>query len=180
MELNTQRLILRPWQESDAEELFELARDPELGPPAGWMPHVSVENSREIIRDVLSKPETYALILKENGSLAGSAGIFAAETSAAEEGELELGYWVARPLWGRGYAPEAVRELLRRCFEELGSGRVWCSHFDGNEKSRRCMEKCGFMYHHTEKDVPCPLIGEIRTVHYECIEKSTWERLLDR
>ena len=46
MILETERLILRPWQEEDAEALFEYARDPEVGPPAGWPPHTSIENSR--------------------------------------------------------------------------------------------------------------------------------------
>ena len=67
MILQTKRLILRPWSENDAEELYKYASDPEVGPPAGWPPHTSAENSREIIRTVLSAPETYAVCLKENG-----------------------------------------------------------------------------------------------------------------
>ena len=54
MILRTRRLILRPWRESDAESLYEYARDQRIGPVAGWLPHTDVENSREIIRDVLS------------------------------------------------------------------------------------------------------------------------------
>ena len=72
MILETKRLILRPWCEDDAEELYKYASDPEVGPPAGWPPHTSVENSREIIRTVLSKPETYAVCLKEDGKPVGS------------------------------------------------------------------------------------------------------------
>ena len=56
MILETERLILRPWCESDADDLYTYASDPEVGPPAWWPPHTSVENSREIIRTVLSKP----------------------------------------------------------------------------------------------------------------------------
>jgi len=61
MELRTERLILRPWRESDAESLYEYAKDPAVGPIAGWPPHTSVENSLEIIRGVLSEKETYAV-----------------------------------------------------------------------------------------------------------------------
>ena len=71
MILQTKRLILRPWREDDAEDLYRYASDPEVGPPAGWPPHTSVENSREIIRTVLSAPETYAVCLKENGKSIG-------------------------------------------------------------------------------------------------------------
>ena len=58
MELQTERLLLRPWYDSDAEDLYEYAKDQRVGPIAGWPAHTSVENSREIIRDVLSAPES--------------------------------------------------------------------------------------------------------------------------
>ena len=73
MILETKRIILRPWCENDAEELYKYASDPEVGPSAGWLPHTSVENSREIIRTVLSAPETYAVCLKEDGKPIGKA-----------------------------------------------------------------------------------------------------------
>ena len=65
MILKTERLILRPWLESDAESLYTYASDPAVGPPAGWPPHTSVENSREIIKTALSGSETYAVCLKD-------------------------------------------------------------------------------------------------------------------
>lgn len=69
MQLETRRLILRPWEERDAEELYRYAQDDRIGPIAGWPPHTSVENSLEIIRTVLSEPETYAVILKDTENL---------------------------------------------------------------------------------------------------------------
>ena len=63
-QLETSRLILRPWCGSDAQALYRWARDPEVGPSAGWAPHTSVENSREIIRTVLSEEGTFAVLLK--------------------------------------------------------------------------------------------------------------------
>ena len=54
MRLETTRLLLRPWQESDAESCYEYAKDPQVGPSAGWPVHTSVENSRETIKNVLS------------------------------------------------------------------------------------------------------------------------------
>ena len=64
-EIITDRLILRPWQESDAESLYKYAQDPAIGPIAGWPPHTSVEDSLNIIRTVFAAPETYAVVLKE-------------------------------------------------------------------------------------------------------------------
>ena len=72
MTLETERLILRPWSEDDAGELYKYAKDIDVGPMAGWPVHTSVENSREIIRTVLSAPETYAVCLKETGKPIGS------------------------------------------------------------------------------------------------------------
>ena len=73
--LITSRLLLRPWQESDAEALYRYAKDPAVGPVAGWPPHTSVADSLEIIRTVFAAPETYAVVLKETGEPVGSVGI---------------------------------------------------------------------------------------------------------
>lgn len=94
--LETKRLLLRPWEESDAENLYQYAKSPDVGPSAGWSAHTSVENSREIIRDVLSEPETYAVILKETGKPVGSVGIMTGKKShfKLSEDEGEIGYWI--------------------------------------------------------------------------------------
>lgn len=73
--LQTPRTVLRPWTDDDAPALYAYAKDPEVGPIAGWPPHTGVENSRSIIRDVLSAPETYAVVLRETGEPVGSVGL---------------------------------------------------------------------------------------------------------
>ena len=75
MVLETERLILRPWEDKDAEDLYEYAKDDRIGPAAGWPVHTSVRNSLDIIRTVLSAPETYAVCLKEDGKPIGSIGL---------------------------------------------------------------------------------------------------------
>ena len=99
MILYTERLILRPWEESDAESLYEYAKNPEVGPIAGWPVHTSVENSREIIRDVLSAEETYAVCLREDNKAIGSVGLMIGEYSNLDlpEEEGESGYWSGVP-----------------------------------------------------------------------------------
>lgn len=177
--LETERLILRPWEETDAECLYQYAKDPEIGPAAGWPAHTSVENSREIIRGVLSEPETYAVILKETGEPVGSVGLIFAENSNISLGEKEgeIGYWIGKPYWGQGLIPEAVKELLRYGFEEYELEVIWCGYFDGNEKSHRVQEKCGFHYHHTKENVCCSQINEMRTEHFSCIHRSEWQEM---
>ncbi|MGN0517749.1 MAG: GNAT family N-acetyltransferase [Acutalibacteraceae bacterium] len=151
MILTTKRLILRPWQDSDAEDLYKYASDDRVGPAAGWPPHTSVENSLEIIRSVFSEPETYAVCLKENNKPIGSAGIMMGKYSNLNipDDEGEIGYWLGVPFWGQGLIPEAVNELIRYGFEDLRLKKLWCGYFDGNEKSRRVQEKCGFKYQYS-------------------------------
>ena len=171
MRLETERLILRPWTEEDAEALYQYASDERVGTPAGWPPHTSVMNSREIIRAVLSREGTYAVVLKETGEPVGSASIMLPGSGTVEmrETEAEIGYWIGAPYWGQGLIPEAAAELLRRCFEELNRTAVLAYYFEGNEQSRRVMEKCGMT------DFGSAIEGLIRDAHRMRITKEEWE-----
>ena len=179
MILETERLLLRPWEEKDAEDLYRYASHPDVGPIAGWSVHTNVENSREIIREVLSAPETYAVVLKENGHPVGSIGLMIGETSniGLPKTEGEIGYWIGVPYWGRGLIPEAVREMLRHGFVDLNLSKIWCGYFDGNQKSKRVQEKCGFHYHHSSENVPCAIEGLLRTEHITCQTKEEWSNM---
>lgn len=179
MKLETKRLILRPWEESDAEELYKYAKDPRIGPAAGWPVHTSVENSRQIIKDVLSAEGTFAVVLKESKGVIGSLGLMIGESSnlGIEKDEGEIGYWIGVPYWGQGLIPEAVVELMRYGFEDVNLKTIWCGYFDGNEKSKRVQEKCGFQYHHTEEDKYLPITNEIKTLHITNISKMQWQGL---
>ena len=176
MILETERLILRPWCDDDAPDLYIYASDPEVGPSAGWSPHTSVENSREIIRAVLSAPDTFAVCLKENGKPIGSIG-FHRNDLAEDDDEYELGYWIGKPFWGQGLIPEAAHEMLRYAFEDLKMNRIWCGYYDGNEKSRRVQEKLGFVYQRKTEGIEVSLLGEIRTGHVMLMTRKRWEMI---
>lgn len=174
MELETKRLILRPWREADAEALYKYAQDPRVGPAAGWPVHTSVENSREIIRTVLSEPETYAVVLKETGEPVGSAGLMLPPDGNVrmQPGEGEIGYWIGVPYWGQGLIPEAVEALLDRGFRELGLHTIWCSHAAANDKSRRVQEKCGFRFHHIQADERKTYVNQMTWAEWEARRKG--------
>ncbi len=175
MILETERLILRPWEESDAEELFKYAKDPEVGPQAGWPVHIDVENSREVIRDVLMDPEVFAIVLKETNLPIGSIGMHTHSRTAVNDDEAELGYWIGQPYWGQGLTPEAAEEMLRYAFEDMGFNRVWCGYFVGNDKSKRVQEKLGFKYQRTVENVELKMLGEIRTEIVSMLTKEDWQ-----
>ena len=174
MVLETERLLLRPWDETDAEECYRYAKDPLVGPIAGWPPHTSAEHSRQVIRDALRAPETYAIVLKETGLPIGSIGLHRNDLAEGDD-EMELGYWIGVPHWGCGYAPEAARALLRHAFEELKLARVWCGYYEGNARSRRVQEKLGFQYQWTSENVPVPQLGETRRGYVSLLTKADWE-----
>jgi RimJ/RimL family protein N-acetyltransferase len=179
MELQTKRLKLRDWRESDVEALFKYAKNPNIGPIGGWPPHTSIENSLEILKTVLSADETYAVVLKETDEAIGSIGLMTAksEIHSAEmtETEGEIGYWIGEPFWGQGLIPEAVSELVRHAFGNLQLTAIWSGYYDGNEKSKRVQEKCGFVYHHTEYNKPVPLLNEFRTEHFTKLSYEEWK-----
>ena len=172
MQLQTERLILRPWAETDAPICYQYAKDPRVGPICGWQPHTSEENTRQIIRDILSAPETYAIVLKETGLPVGSIALKYHSDLAGKDDEAELGYWLGVPYWGRGIMPEAAREILRHAFEDLRLARVWCGYYDGNEKSKRVQEKLGFEHQWTSESVPVPQMGETRVGHVNLLTKE--------
>ncbi|MBQ7204171.1 MAG: GNAT family N-acetyltransferase [Eubacterium sp.] len=178
MVLKTKRLILRPWEETDAESLYEYAKDERIGPVTGWQVHTDVENSREIIKTILSAPETYAVCLKEDNKAIGSIGLMVGDASdiGLPDTEGELGYWIGVPFWGQGLIPEAAREIIRRAFEDLKLKTLWCGYFDGNEKSKRVQEKCGFTYQYTNRDILWKPMNDIRTEHISRLTKEEWEK----
>jgi RimJ/RimL family protein N-acetyltransferase len=176
MILTTERLVLRPWTEADAGSLFEYASDPDVGPIAGWPPHKNVEESLDVIRNVFTGAECYAICEKRSDKAIGAVELkLNGHTDMTErDDECELGYWLGKPFWGRGYMPEAATELIRHGFEELGMTKIWCGYYDGNNKSRRVQEKVGFIYHHTCDDVPVPLMNEKRIGYTNCMTKEQW------
>lgn len=173
----TERLILRKWTEADADSLFEYAKDPDVGPIAGWPAHKSVTESLGIIRNVFNGAECYAICEKGNPKAIGAIELkLNGHTEMTDRDDAcELGYWLGKPFWGRGYMPEAARELIRHGFEDLGMTTIWCGYYDGNQKSKRVQEKLGFVFHHTRRDVPVPLVKEIRTEHVNVMTREQWD-----
>lgn len=146
--LETERLILRPWQESDLEDLFAYASVDGVGQMAGWLPHKSKDESQNILNMFIAHKKTFALELKENGRVIGSLGIERTPDEYEEPDLLgrELGYVLSKEYWGRGLMPEAVNAVIRYCFQTLNYDFLTCSHFKRNDRSRRVIEKAGFRY----------------------------------
>jgi len=183
MILETKRLILRRWEDSDAEDMYKYAGDPDVGPIAGWPAHQSMDESLEVIRNVLNGKEAYAICLKEDGKAIGTIELKlnGHNDLSQRDDECELGYWLGKPFWGQGIMPEAVKEMLRHAFEDCGMQRVWVGYYEGNTKSCRVQEKCRFRYQWKSENVDVPLMQEKRTGHVSSMTKDQWQwdRLYD-
>ena len=158
--LETARITLRRWKESDAETLFKYASDPDVGPRAGWPVHQSVEESREVIRKFFLNDSTWAIVLNETEEPIGCIGYFTHDKSNIPIGEqdCEIGYWVGKPYWNQGICTEALQLMLDYCVNVMHFGQIWSDYFTGNPASGRVMEKCGFQ--DTGKLHPCShLVG---------------------
>lgn len=169
MRLETRRLVLRSWREADYQDLYEYAKSPLVGPQAGWPVHESAEESREIARGFAEEKRDLILALehKRDAKVIGSIGLHDRQVSLAYEQLMsrEMGYVLSPEYWGQGLMPEAAMCVLEYGFYQMGLDMVWCGHFEGNEKSRRVIEKCGMipMFKRTET---FPLIGQKKTVCY--------------
>ena len=174
MEIMTKRLALRPFADEDAGDLYEYAKDPRVGPPAGWPPHKSRAESLEIIRTVFAVPHTFAVVDRESGKVIGSAGFTGKVRPELPVPNDELGYALSADFWGRGLMPEAVSELLRYAFEEMGLSCVWCSHYADNLRSRRVIEKSGFSFRF-EGVIPDGPTGAEKPARFYAMTRGEWE-----
>lgn len=146
--LNTERLVLRPWKESDLEDLFEYASVDGVGQMAGWPPHKSIEESHKRLDRFISTKKTFAL--EYQGKVIGSCGLVDYNEGYYPElaslNGREIGYVLSKDYWGRGLMPEAVKAVIQYLFEVENLDFIIAGHFERNKQSARVIQKCGFEY----------------------------------
>ncbi len=141
--LETPRLRLRDFTESDADDLFEYARLGTVGPRAGWPPHKNREESLQIVRMFQKEQDVWALELKAERKVIGSVGLHARQDLSGNPA-CELGYVLSTPYEHRGLMREACEEILRHAFEDRKLPVVFVEHFLDNDASRRLILRLGF------------------------------------
>ncbi len=146
--IDTPRLILRRWRESDAEALYACASDGRVSEMALWPRHTSVEMSRRVINEFfIPNPYNLAMVLKDTDTPVGCIGLVPSgdEHTVPLPGEREIGYWIGHPYWGRGLTSEALEAFVRFCKESLKLSSLLITVDARNRASRRVAEKCGFL-----------------------------------
>ncbi len=154
-QLETERLILKKWTFDDVDDLYDYGKSHLVGPSAGWKPHKSKDESKKIIKMFIDADDTLAITLKNTGKVIGGIGLHKTNPveSIAHLNQREIGYVLHPDYWGNGYVPEAVERLKKYAFNELDLDLLWCGHYDFNMKSKRVVEKCGFIYQFTREKV---------------------------
>lgn len=180
MKFETQRLILRDWKIEDAENLLKVASDADVALPCGWLPHKNVEECVNVIKDIFwAEPYTYAVCLKENNIAIGCIAIIPQNNSHLDlgnENNVELGCWIGKEFWGKSLMVEAMNTLIEFAFNELNADSIYCGYSDGNNKSKRLQEKCGFVHLYTEEAHLYETLNEFRKHHVNILTKDSWRK----
>lgn len=176
--LVTERLLLRPWREEDYLDLYEYAKNPLVGPSAGWLPHKSAEESRNAIKrfnHASSGCDTRAIILQKEARAIGSIGLHhRSPQPTAGLVERELGYVLNPKYWGQGIMPEAVEAVLEDAFLQMGVELIWCGHYAFNTSSKRVIEKSGFIYQFSQDEIRYQVDGKRLLSLFYSLDKETF------
>lgn len=158
--LETERLILRKWKEEDLEDFYAYAKNPNVGPRAGWEPHKDLETSFKILKTFIIGDEVWAIVCKKENKVIGSIGLHR-DMKRRNDGARMIGYVLREESWGEGIMPEAVKRIVEYAFLEVGLDLVSVYHYPFNEASRKVIIRCGFEYEGTLKAAYCHYNGEI-------------------
>jgi RimJ/RimL family protein N-acetyltransferase len=139
--LQTARLKLRAPCHGDVKAIVRLANDCRVAENTVRVPHPYTSGDAEQFVAAVNRQNgeaTFMVVL--DGAPVGACGVEARESGA------EVGYWIGRPYWGRGYATEAVRAVIDHAFGDLGHDALQAGARISNPASRRVLEKCGFQW----------------------------------
>ena len=148
-QIETNRLVLRAFRQTDLDDFYEYASVEGVGEMAGWKHHESKEKTQEILDSFISEDKTFAICFKENNKVIGSLGVeeYGLEDKLTEfngyKGR-ELGFVLSKDYWGKGIMPEAVNAVINYLLNDLDLDFLTCGYYNFNRRSKRVQEKCGF------------------------------------
>lgn len=149
LQIETERLILRPFKQEDLDDFHEYASVEGVGEMAGWKHHETKEETQLILNKFVINDKTFAIVYKGNNKVIGSLGIeeYGMEDKLTEFSNYigrEIGYVLSKDYWGKGIMPEAVMAVIDYLFNVANLDFLTCGYYDFNIQSKRVQEKCGF------------------------------------
>jgi ribosomal-protein-alanine N-acetyltransferase len=139
--LETARLHLRQPAERDAAAIMAIAGDWEIARRLSRVPHPYTDaDARFFFDQVVPNEPTWAIVWRQSGRVIGMIGL----SPAPDGGSAEIGYYVARDHWGRGFATEAAQAIARVGIETFGYQKLTSGYYADNPASGRVLAKLGF------------------------------------
>ena len=170
--------MIRPVNQNDLTDIHEICSMREVAEGAGWTASENLDMSVKRMLEYMDDNETLAVVLKDENKLIGTISLqkryWPMYPIDRKLKGRELGFDLNRRYWGQGLMPEAAGEIIRHGFEEIGMNKIWCGYYDGNTRSKRVQEKCGFRYQWTTRDVDVPLMHEKRVGHVNLLTREDW------
>ncbi len=142
--LETPRLILRDWQKSDVNDLFEIMNDPYVC-MGGWEPHLTIDISNNVLNEYIGSDDRWAIELKQTQKVIGSIRLYPDNNRGKIKAKM-INYVLNKDFQGYGYMTEAVKRVVRYVSEELDTELLSAFHYPENVKSKNILENCGFEY----------------------------------
>ena len=166
MQIETERLLLRPIEESDDRDIFRYSKQKQVGPNAGWKPHANIQETRAIMKQLfLGENNLFGIVYRQNGRLIGTIGLIR-DAKRENSQVLMLGYAMSKPYWGQGLMTEAAQALIRFGFEQLELELISAYCYPHNDRSKSVLRKCGFAYEGTLRR--CATLYDGQTLDEEC------------
>lgn len=178
-ELQTKRIFLRNFKLTDDKDIYRYAKNPNIGPIAGWPPHKSIKESRYFIQNYFMSPHIFAITLRSKPDhVIGLIGLELVDEGNGKffmkPNEAEISYWIGEPFWGQGLVPEAIDAVLSYGFNTLNLDTIWCGYKDGNLQSKRAQEKQGFVFDRTIEKMYNPILDEYIIEHFTKLSRLSY------
>ena len=145
----TPRFTLRPFRKSDLPSIVKHINNKSIAGNTLTIPYpYTMKDAEEWyarFRKMMRRKDCnkIAFAIEIDGQVVGSVGL------TIEDHKAEIGYWLGRAYWGQGIMTEAVKEVTKYCFKELGLRRVYGCVFTNNKASMRVLEKAGYSFEGT-------------------------------
>ena len=174
-EMLTERLLLRPWRCEDLDDLYAYSHCDEVGPMAGWRPHATREEAEKALAKYVTHELHWALVWRENGRVIGAVKLNP-DTNRGKFYAKAISFVLSPAYWGRGLMTEAVKAVIDYAFSEIGIDLLSAFHYAGNDRSRRVLEKCGFEYEITFKNMVTRYDGRVFDMVCYCILAEDYKK----
>ena len=177
--MKTERLKLRRFKLSDLNDFYEYAKDPNVGPNAGWEYHKSKNESILLLANFIKNKEIWAIELIENSKVIGSVGLHQDKKRENPNSRM-IGYVINQDYWGKGYATEVVKKIMEYSFDNLKLDILTVYHYSFNERSKRVINKCGFHFEGKLRACSTSPTGEVYEDMCYSILEEEYRELVDK